>query len=365
MNVFPSVYVTLLPTGFRASDRDAPGGVWCFEGSLPRDRSCLKAVGYLARSVIVYGPCGEEFPDRDAELTYESAVCDLVSGNETLEMLVLDHLTLGSQCLSTVAAALPRSGLTEFHLIECTLGAGSQGLVDVFGALARAKLKLLRLHRIRLEPPHVAELVRCLPLMENLRELHLIRCSIGPAATSALVSVIPWRSLRELDLGENDAGEEAIVAIAEALSLDSTVLMYLRAWTMTTGAREAEALAAALRINATLVDLDLTTSGSIADAARPLRRCMDLHNGTLDGARVCDMRDHNDVTLVPTGHARRNELRARQRAALLTLALCSTGEGLAADVVPRLLGGIGINRDGDDAMKRTFRGFAHDFCRRY
>ncbi len=348
------------PVGFVLSNHDtadlrpgAPDSVWELRGDLPADTAVLvRSIRYA----VVLRAYSELGVDDDASARAATAVLDALSGASSLVSLSIDSIAMGDDGCARLASLLPDLHLSTLELQSA--GIGPVGVAALCGVLPTTRIHRLDLSRNRIGSEGATTLALALPGAHALGHLDLSGCNVETSGAVALASALPISRLMSLELRGAHLGDEAATAFARALSCGSTALRQLDLKGNSIGEAGASAIADALRFNTELAWLSIGCATRGSTLAPRFAETVFAHNGALRDVRVYQLDRRNRYQ--PREYRRKL---ARQRAALLTLVLCSTGDGLAADVVPRLLGGLGINRDGDDAMKRTFRGFALEFER--
>lgn len=136
---------------------------------------------------------------------------------ESMDLSYCDLGLIGVQAL--VSASLPR--LTELRLRFAADGTGTFVDAAAVEQLCRSdlarRLRVLDLDGNRLGDDGAVALAAA--PFHALRSLHLRGCALGPRGAEALARSTSLPGLRELDLSENDLGDEGFLALATSAGL--------------------------------------------------------------------------------------------------------------------------------------------------
>ncbi|XP_037098598.1 protein NLRC5-like isoform X4 [Syngnathus acus] len=250
-------------------------------------KSCEALASVLSSpgSLRELGLCDNDLGDDGLE----ALAAGLAKPQCTLEVLTLWKCKLSKKSCEALASVLSSPGsLRELGLCDNDLG--DDGLEALAAGLAKPQctLQVLRLGSCKLSKKSCEALASVLSSPGSLRELGLgdndlgddglealaaglakpqctlevlalKKCNLSKKSCEALASVLSSPgSLRELDLGDNDLGDDGLEALATGLAKPQCTLQVLRLEKCNLSKKSWEALASILSSPCSLRELDLT-----------------------------------------------------------------------------------------------------------
>nr|XP_049616949.1 NACHT, LRR and PYD domains-containing protein 12 isoform X34 [Syngnathus scovelli] len=189
------------------------------------------------------------------------ALASVLSSSRTLRELDLSHNDLGDDGLEALAAGLakPQCTLQVLKLLRCDLSKKScEALASVLSS--SRTLRELDLSNNDLGDDGLEALAAGLAKSQcTLQVLKLMSCDLSKKSCEALASVLSSsRTLRELDLSHNDLGDDGLEALAAGLAKPQCTLQVLTLESCNLSEKSGEALASVLSSSRTLRKLDLS-----------------------------------------------------------------------------------------------------------